>query len=225
MKLSEVIPWGRSFDEYQRMFALTASDLTLPLLGCGDGPASFNAELTRRGGRVISADPLYDFTAAQIRQRIDEVVPTVIKGVKQSADAYVWTEFQSPEELVQSRLATMANFLEDFEQGKAEGRYRVESLPHLSFGAQQFALVLCSHLLFTYSDLLDELFHEQSLREMLRVAQEVRVFPILNIDGQASPHLAPLLARFKAEGYQCSVEKVSFEFQKGGCEMLRIRAL
>ena len=35
--------------------------------GCADGPASFNAELSGRGGRVVSCDPLYRFDAAQIR--------------------------------------------------------------------------------------------------------------------------------------------------------------
>ena len=47
--LEQVVPWGRSFDEYCRMFALSDDDLTLRILGCGDGPASFNAEANRRG--------------------------------------------------------------------------------------------------------------------------------------------------------------------------------
>ena len=38
MKLAEVIPWGRSFDEYRRMFALTDGDLAGHLLGCGPRP-------------------------------------------------------------------------------------------------------------------------------------------------------------------------------------------
>ena len=54
VKLDEVIPWGRSFEEYRRMFALTAGDLAGPVLGCGDGPASFNAEATALGHRVFS---------------------------------------------------------------------------------------------------------------------------------------------------------------------------
>ena len=41
--LDQVVPWGRSFDEYRRMFALTDADLSRVILGCGDGPASFNA--------------------------------------------------------------------------------------------------------------------------------------------------------------------------------------
>lgn len=56
--LDQVEPWGRSFDEYVRMFALTSEDFARPMLGCGDGPGGFNAEATRRGGRVVSCDPL-----------------------------------------------------------------------------------------------------------------------------------------------------------------------
>ena len=48
VKLSEVIPWGRSFEEYRLMFALSEADLAGVILGCGDGPASFNTEATTR---------------------------------------------------------------------------------------------------------------------------------------------------------------------------------
>jgi hypothetical protein len=43
MRLSEVIPWGWSFDENRRMFALKYRDLAGTVLGCGDGLASFDA--------------------------------------------------------------------------------------------------------------------------------------------------------------------------------------
>jgi len=36
--LAKVVPWGRSYDEYIRMFSLTEADLGLRILGCGDGP-------------------------------------------------------------------------------------------------------------------------------------------------------------------------------------------
>src|SRR6187401_543475 len=65
--LFSVVPWGRSFDEYVRMFALAESDLESRILGCGDGPASFNVEATRRGATVVSCDPLYQFDVARRR--------------------------------------------------------------------------------------------------------------------------------------------------------------
>jgi hypothetical protein len=47
--LDEVVPWGRSFDEYVAMFHLTAEDLEKRILGCGDGPAGFNAVMRKLG--------------------------------------------------------------------------------------------------------------------------------------------------------------------------------
>ena len=49
------------------MFALSEEDLNRRILGSADGPASFNSELTQRGGSMISCDPLYQFTPEQIR--------------------------------------------------------------------------------------------------------------------------------------------------------------
>ena len=55
--LEQIVPWGRSLDEYVRMFSLTDEDLNLKILGCGDGPASFNSVMHKNGKRVISIDP------------------------------------------------------------------------------------------------------------------------------------------------------------------------
>jgi hypothetical protein len=50
--LDQVVPWGRSFDEYVRTFALGEAELGLTILGCADGPANFNAEAARRRIKV-----------------------------------------------------------------------------------------------------------------------------------------------------------------------------
>jgi hypothetical protein len=49
MKLDKVVPFGRSLDEYIKMFNLSAEDLQKDILGVGDSPASFNAEGTTKG--------------------------------------------------------------------------------------------------------------------------------------------------------------------------------
>src|SRR5436305_5801588 len=71
-RLNEVIPWGRSLEEYRRMFALGGAALAGRILGCGDGPASFNAEATALGHSVISCDPIYAFSMEEIRQRVED---------------------------------------------------------------------------------------------------------------------------------------------------------
>jgi len=78
--LDQVMPWGRSFDEYRRMFALTEADLDLRIVGCGDGPASFNAEATRRGAAVVSCDPLYRYDVEQIRVPEPVNRPTLLQS-------------------------------------------------------------------------------------------------------------------------------------------------
>lgn len=75
MELLEVVPWSRSLCEYKEMFSLTAGDLGKKVLGCGDGPACFNAELSAEGDNATSIDPIYCFTPEQIRSRIEEVYP------------------------------------------------------------------------------------------------------------------------------------------------------
>ncbi len=52
------------------MFNLTPNDLKGSILDCGSGPSNFNAQMTRSGGKVISCDPIYQFTVEDIHKRI-----------------------------------------------------------------------------------------------------------------------------------------------------------
>ena len=78
MKLSSIVPWGRSLDEYRAMFALSPADLRSRMLDCGGGPASFNAEGTALGARIVSVDPLYAYAARDIERRIEETFGAVM---------------------------------------------------------------------------------------------------------------------------------------------------
>jgi hypothetical protein len=222
MKLNEIVPWGRTLSEYQAMFNLSEADLQKKILGCGDGPASFNAEMTALGYSMVSIDPVYRFSADQIEQRVRETYDSIISQVKQNADRYVWQNFQDADELGQARLRAMQAFLADYEDGKKIGRYLEQSLPSLAFADQQFELCVCSHLLFLYSEQLSLEFHLQSIRELLRIASEVRIFPLLQLDCEGSPYLDPVIQAFSNQGFQVHIQSVAYEFQKGGSQMLRI---
>jgi hypothetical protein len=220
--LEQVVPWGRSFGEYCRMFALSERDLALKILGCGDGPASFNVEATRRGTAVTSCDPIYRWEAAQIRERIDATYEQILDQARRNLDEFVWDSIRSVEELGEVRMAAMDDFLGDYSRGKSEGRYVEGALPTLRFGDMSFDLALCSHFLFLYSMQLDEAFHHGALRELCRVAREVRVFPLLALGGHRSPYLESSVAALRVEGHEVSIEKVPYEFQRGGNQMMRI---
>lgn len=222
--LENVVPWGRSYAEYLRMFALTDADLGRRILGCGDGPASFNAELSRRGGRIVSVDPVYAYDTGEIKSRIDETYDIVLSQTRDSSHEFVWDAIPSVEELGRCRMQAMTVFLDDFAAGKQAGRYVVGELPDLPFIDGEFELALSSHFLFLYSGHFSAEFHLQALREMLRVASEVRVFPLLTLGGSPSPHLPFVSEQIKADGFQLAVQRVPYEFQRGGDEMLVINA-
>lgn len=221
-QLQEILPWGRSFDEYRQMFALTEEDLEKTILGCGDGPASFNSHMRCRGKHVVSVDPLYQFSKVQIRERIDVAYGAIMEQMIENQSAYVWTTIRSVEELGRLRMAAMEEFLGDYDSGKQEGRYLPSELPQLPFEDREFDLALCSHLLFTYSRQLSVEFHCQALLEMCRVAKEVRVFPLLDQSGQPSPQLEVVADSMKRSGYRLSVQTVDYEFQRCGNQMLTV---
>ena len=217
-----IVPWGRTFDEYQRMFNLSAQDLGQRILGCGDGPAAFNATLSRDGGRIVSCDPLYQFTVQQIRERIDATYTNVIEQTRRDQDKFVWDAIPSVETLGEIRMAAMTDFLADYEQGKAQGRYVCGAAPALPFAPNSFDLALSSHFLFLYSDNLTLEFHQQAIADLLQIAHEVRIFPLLNYNAETSPYLEPVCAGLTEAGYQVSIEPVPYEFQKSGNKMLQI---
>lgn len=222
MKLENVVPFGRSLDEYIKMFNLTQEDLQKSILTVGDGPASFNAEGTKLGYKIKSVDPLYELTSQQIRSRFNEVVDNIIEQVKNSPDDWVWTYHGSPDGLRKNRERVIDMFCEDYERGKGEGRYEIGELPKLKYGDAKYDIGLCSHFLFLYSGQFDDNFHFDSICEMLRVCQEVRIFPLLTLGLMPSPHLSPVLERLETIGYSCEIHKVFYQLQRGGNEMLRI---
>ncbi|HEX7971039.1 MAG TPA: class I SAM-dependent methyltransferase [Thiobacillus sp.] len=221
--LDKVVPWGRSYDEYVAMFGLTDADLKFRILGCGDGPAGFNSDMTKRGGYVTSIDPIYSFDAEEIRGRISETYEAVMTQMRENQSDYVWETIRSMEQLGNVRMSAMETFLADFDAGKQEGRYIAGALPSLPFENGQFDIALSSHFLFLYSPHLSAGFHLQALQEMLRVSREVRVFPLLTLDGTLSPHLHSVSEHLATHGFRVDVKRVAYEFQRGGNEMLVIQ--
>jgi len=223
MKFENVVPWGRTLQEYREMFLLTNKDLESKILGCGDGPSSFNAELTKLGGDVTSIDPIYQFSKKDIEQRITETSTVISQQIRDNQNDFVWQNIKSVDELIDIRLTTMNNFIKDYNNGKKDGRYIHNELPKLDFEDNSFDLLLSSHFLFLYSEHFDLQFHIDSILEMCRVSsKEIRIFPLLDLKNQKSMHLEPILSILKENGYKTEITKSDYEFQKGANEMLKI---
>jgi SAM-dependent methyltransferase len=225
MQLDHVIPFGRSFDEYRLMFGLTDDDRRRRILGVGDGPASFNAEATRLGWNITSVDPLYEFSASAIEARFRDVVDDVIAQVRANPEHWSWSYHAGPEALRDHRRQVVTEFCADFPAGLQSGRYVVGELPALPFADGAFDLGLCSHLLFLYADLLDLDFHVTGLTEMLRVAREVRVFPLVSLDLSRSRHVEAVVSHLVERGCEVSVREVPYELQRGANEVIVVLAV
>jgi len=177
VKLKNVVPWGRSFEEYKEIFSLTEKDLLKTILGCGDGPASFNADLSFKGGKVVSVDPTYCFNTEQLKSRIAEVYDEVMPQMQINKDKYLWESISSVEEL-----------------GKISEQIGLEE-------------------------------HVKSLTELCRVANEVRIYPLLALNGEISPYLKDVMSELTRIGNLVSLVDVNYQFQKGANQMLVIKSV
>lgn len=220
--LKDVLPWGRNRAEYMALFDLGGIDPKTKILDCASGPASFNAEMTAAGYQVISADPLYAFSARDIEGRVEETRTQMIAGLRAARHRFDFKWHGTIERHEEIRMNAVHHFLNDFEDGKREHRYHAEALPELSFDDESFDLALCSHFLFLYSDHLDTGEHVACITEMMRVGTEARIFPLLDLDGNPSRHIDPVRIALEQRGFSSAIQKTNYEFQKGGHSMLRI---
>jgi hypothetical protein len=217
-----VLVTSRSFEEYEAFFALAPRDLAGGVLDCSSGASGFAAVANARGGRVTAVDPAY---AMGTEQLLAEVRTSLDRGgaiLADHEDRFVWTWYGSRERRDQLRRDALTAFMADLRTHPAG--YVAGALPRLPFTDDVFDLALCSHLLFTWSDVLDEDWHESAVTELLRVAREVRVFPlVVQGSGDAVPFLPALMDRFRELGHRVDVVDVPYEFQRGATRMLTIR--
>lgn len=221
--LDKIIPLGRSLTEYMDMFLLDSRDLhNKKILDCGAGPSSFNYEMKKRGYRAVSIDPLYEQDKQHIRENVFSSINNMMEIAEKDKQCYRWNKIKSVDELKRMRLSTFNKFLNDYNIGKKDGRYINASLPGLPFHNKQFDIALCSHLLFLYSHQLSYQFHHDAILEMLRVAKQVRIFPLLDLNSNLSPYLDKIINLLIKKKKKIIIEAVNYEFQKGAFRQLVI---
>jgi hypothetical protein len=219
-RIGEMLVSSRSLAEYRAMFALTDEHLAGTVLDCPGGAASFAAEVNAAGGHVTACDPLYGSPPEKLRTVAAGDLRRAYRYHRDHPDEYAWTFFSDADHYLESRTASMELFAAH--RLRAPECYVPASLPKLSFPDRAFDIALCSHLLFSYADRLDRKFHLDSILELVRVAAEVRIFPLVPIGMSTNPDLGPVRAELAAAGLVTSVVRVAYEFQRGCNEFMRI---
>lgn len=214
---------SRSFEEYEAFFGLTSEDLTGTVLDCSAGASGFTAVVNARGGRATAVDPAYGRTADELEEAASSALVEGEAILDQHADRYLWSWYGSVEGHHEIRRSALAQFLADLR--RHPDAYVAGSLPHLPFDDGAFELALCSHLLFTWANVFDEAWHEAAVLELLRVARQVRLFPlVVQGTGDAVPFLPSLVERLRDLGHRAEEVEVPYEFQRGTARMLAVRA-
>lgn len=63
-------------------------------------------------------------------------------------------------------------------------------------------------------------FHLATIKELCRVAAEVKIFPLLELGAKKSRHLDFVSSHFRQDDYRVQIKKTPYGFQKGGNEMI-----
>ncbi len=217
--LGQTMMSARPLSEYRAMFELTDDDLLAgPVLDCPGGGASFAAEARALGADVLSVDPLYAATPAELADRTLLDTHRSSDFIGENLERYVWTFFRSQGHHLEHRRGGAQLFAQDIVAHPEH--YVAAELPELPFEDGWFRLALSSHLLFTYADRLDFEFHLAALGELARVASEVRAYPLVDYGAHPYPEMDQLRARLQDRGIATEIRVVSYEFQRGANRML-----
>ncbi|MDF1653752.1 MAG: hypothetical protein P1U34_01460 [Coxiellaceae bacterium] len=218
--ISRPFTFAFELEDYREMFDLTDQDLEKAILDYPAGFSSFNAEMHRLGRTVISADPFYGLQPNDMLNRIDNQ----LVGLEEHFDEHKHTleEDRTLNNLLNEARDASKLFFDDYLMGRQQERYQEARMPGLPYDDNEFELVISSHWLF--SDHPDSYYQMQTVKEMLRVGGEVRIFPVLDHTGEVSPSLGPLMMQLQQEGIGVEVREVKFALQQQGNAMLRVWA-
>ncbi len=221
-KTDDILVSSRSFAEYVAFFDLDAQALPARILDCSAGASSFVAEAHARGTDAVAVDPVYALAPEALADRAKAGVPSGNSMIDANSDRFVFDWYQTPQRRAEIRRAALVTFQEHHHT--YPDRYIAAALPELPFANAAFDLALCSHLLFTWATQLDEQWHLAALVELCRVAEEVRVFPlVLQGTGEPVEFLSNLRTRLHNEcGITTEVVAVPYEFQVGARHMLML---
>lgn len=223
LDLERIVFIGRTFSEYAHMFSLSAEELRgKKILDCPGGACSFTAVGNKAGLDITACDIAYDHSSEDLKSKGLRDVIHAMEHVRRGQKNYKWNYFKNVEHLKSHRLSALQDCAKDMKNHSE--KYIPVTLPDLPFKNEAFDIVLSAHFLFIYSDRLDYQFHLDTIQELMRVAgEEVRIFPVVDLEGKRYEHLDSLVRFFTEKGFTVMEKQVSYEFQENANSMLIVK--
>lgn len=217
--------WGHHFGEYQDMFDLPKTIEHKKILEFACGPTSVNQELVQANNQVISLDPWFEQDKQKMQARFAENFENQIKNIQVHSERFDLIKYGRLEQLKEQRQKGFAQFLNDYDAGWEQKRYQhIHMNKTFPFENASFDFALCANYLFTDLIHQDVDFHVHWIKEMARVAHDVRIYPLTNYKAKPSMILGPVLLALQQLGFQVSVQEVAFRFVPESKAMLRVQA-
>lgn len=215
-----VVNWIYDFSDYQQMYDLTERDFTKSIFDFSAGIASFNAEATKRGMSVVSMDALYSLSDDIMRARAGKFLQDTVVQLQATPDCLKNPSLETVRSIIQLWEKTEKLFLEDYATGKLQYRYQPMQTPPFNYETHQFELALCTDFIFHHA--LSRENVNAILKELCRVAEEVRIYPLLDHDRKMPKELGPLMLVLQQKNFGVEVREVAYHTLKDGNAMLRI---
>jgi predicted RNA methylase len=225
----KVALFGRSLDEYRKMFNLNIEDLKgKRILDCNGGPSSFACEAAALGLNVTACDPMYALEIEPLRRQIDSDAAVI-----EQKHATIPNLYHPGGPTVADRRRAMETFLSDFQSGLQKMRYISGQLPDLPFADNSFDLVLSSNFLFIYSDQasggmmahdrFNYDFHREAVAELIRVCLgEVRIYPVSLTKETSHQYLKNIMKECHQNGHTAELLDSAQRDIQGSEQFLRI---
>lgn len=222
LDLERIVFIGRTFEEYIRMFSLSVEELRgKRILDCPGGACSFTAVGNNMGLDITACDIAYDHEVEQLKEKGIRDVEHAMLQMGKVKENYVWDFFHNIDDLRENRIQALIDCTRHMMT--ANEKYIPVVLPTLPFKNEEFDILLSAHFLFTYAERLDYEFHINTIEELLRISKkEVRIFPLVDLEGKRYEHLDKVISYLTEKGYVAEEVKVSYEFQANANSMLLI---
>lgn len=220
MDNKHVSVWGRTLEEYINMFSLNGISYSTKILSIADGPSTFNLQQRQRGINITSVDPIYNLSVDKLKEVFKKSYSFNKELFIENKESFNFKNAEEMEQVLAKRQNTFNTFIADYETHR--NNYNFGKLPNLDLTSNSFDLCLCSNFLFIFDHIFDLEFHINSIQEMLRLSNEVRIFPLYNIDGKESEFLSSITDFLTTNSYQWTIETNNYHVYKNGNRFLKI---